>query len=95
MPWRPPAFLAPRGSFYLDATRDLWQNHGVSRETTENNMTQDQQDQLEVTEVAIETRKRIAEEQANGAFLRACNRGASRKEAERCYRECFETWMQD
>lgn len=43
----------------------------------------------------LDARKARAEEQAQGAYQRALNRGWSQKEALRCFDECFETWMQD
>ncbi len=47
------------------------------------------------TDNQIEARKMNAEEQAQGAFQRALNRGWSQEEAAKCYDEAFETWMQD
>ncbi len=49
----------------------------------------------EANENAIEARKMQAEEQANGAYQRALNRGWSKKQADKCWHEAFETWMQD
>ena len=49
----------------------------------------------EANETRIEAQKREATDQANGAYLRAVNRGWSHEQAEKCWHECFETWMQD
>jgi hypothetical protein len=48
---------------------------------------------LAAHENALEAKKAQAEEQAQGAFQRALNRGWSTKKAQKCFDECFETWM--
>jgi hypothetical protein len=49
----------------------------------------------EANEIRIEAQKRIAEEQAQGAYQRALNRGWSVEEATQCWHDAFETWMQE
>lgn len=47
------------------------------------------------TDNAIAARKREATEQANGAYIRAVNRGWSKAQADKCWHDCFETHMQE